>query len=141
MSSDLITDPFTGAQSAVRARLDEILDACRSKDFDRLAGYHLSGPKFSKFDDEGPQARQGDQSGMQGEINAFRPLEDFDGRFDDLKVDVFGPVAIATGIFRCTFILEGENGSAQSRSTVVLVDDEGDWLIAHEHHSPLNEES
>ena len=137
MSSSLLTDPFIEAQSAVRTRLDEILDACRSKDFERLARYHLTGPKFTKFDDEGFQGRQDDQSGMQGEIDAFTPLSDFDGRFDDLKVDVFGPVAIATGIFRCTFTMEGEAGSAVSRSTVVLVDDEGDWLIAHEHHSPL----
>ena len=139
MRNDLISEPFSEAQAAVRARLDEILDACRAKEFDRLASYHLSGPKFSKFDDEGPQGRQDDKSGMQGEIDTFTALDAFDGRFDDLKVDVFGPVAIATSIARYTFSMHGEHGSGQSRSTLVLVDDDGDWLIAHEHHSPLTE--
>jgi ketosteroid isomerase-like protein len=141
MSSNLITDPFIEAQTAIRVRLDEILDACRSKDFDRLAGYHLSGPKFSKFDDEGPQGRQDDKSGMQGEIDAFSALEDFDGGFDDLKIDVFGPVAVVTGVFRCTFTMNGEIGSARSRTSAVFVDNEGDWVIAHEHNSPLISES
>ena len=139
MSSDFISDPFLEAQAAVRARLDEILDACRAKKFDRLASYHLSGPKFSKFDDEGPQGRQDDKSGMQGEIDTFSALDAFDGRFDDLKVDVFGPVAIATSTVRYSFTMDGEHGSGQSRSTLVLVDNAGDWLIAHEHHSPLIE--
>ena len=57
MSTDIITGPFEEAQASVRARIAEILDACRVKDFERLARYHLSGPKFSKFDDEGAQGR------------------------------------------------------------------------------------
>jgi ketosteroid isomerase-like protein len=140
MSGAIVSDPFTDAQDAVGARMEEILDACRVKDFARLSAYHLSGPKFSKYDDEGPQGRQDDRTAMQAEIDAFTPLEGFDGRFDDLKIDVFGAVAVATGIFRCTFTIGGESGAAQSRSTIVLVNDDGNWLIAHEHHSPFVEE-
>lgn len=137
MDADIITEPFESSQAAVAARIGEILDACEAQDFDRLASYHLAGPKFTKFDDEGPQGRQDSTTAMQGEIDAFRTLEDFKGWFEDLKIDVFGPVAIATGIFRCTFNVTGDAGTASSRTSAVFVDNTGQWLIAHEHNSPL----
>jgi ketosteroid isomerase-like protein len=54
-----------------------------------------------------------------------------------MKIDVFGPVAITTGIFRATFRVGDDQQSAATRTTVVFVDSDGDWLIAHEHHSPF----
>lgn len=33
----------------IASRLQEIIDACQKKDFDRLERYHLYGPKFTKF--------------------------------------------------------------------------------------------
>lgn len=137
MGADIITETFESSQVAVAARIDEILDACQAKDFDRLASYHLAGPKFTKFDDEGPQVRQDSTTAMQAEIDAFRPLEDFTGWFEDLKIDVFGDVAVATGIFRCAFRVAGKPGTASSRTSAVFVDNNGQWLIAHEHNSPF----
>ena len=58
MSADILTEPYVDSQKAVAARLEEILDACRVKDFDRLVAYHLAGPKFTKFDDAEPLDRQ-----------------------------------------------------------------------------------
>ena len=137
MSIDILTDPFEASQAAVAARLEEVLDACRGKDFDRLVAYHLSGVKFSKFDDAEPLDRQDAETGMRAEIEGFSAIEDFDGRLDDMKVDVFGPVAITTGVFRCTFRVGDDQRSLATRTTIVFVDADGDWLIAHEHHSPF----
>ena len=137
MSTDVITEPFQTSQAAVSARIEEILDAVRVKDFDRLAAYHLAGPKFTKFDDVEPFDWQDAETAMRAEVEEFSALEDFDGGFEDLKIDVFGPVAIATGIFRATYRVGDDTDSAAARSTVVFVDDDGDWLIAHEHHSPF----
>ncbi|MCE0485421.1 nuclear transport factor 2 family protein [Ornithinimicrobium sediminis] len=74
---------------------------------------------------------------MQGEIDDFRPVEDFKLWFEDLKNDDFGPVAIATGIFRCSFNVADEPGTAISRASAEFVDNDSQWLIAHEHNSPL----
>ena len=137
MSADILTEPYVDSQKAVAARLEEILDACRVKDFDRLATYHLAGPKFTKFDDAEPLDRQDAETGMRAEVEGFSAIDDFDGQLDDMKIDVFGPVAITTGIFRATFRVGDDQQSAATRTTVVFVDSDGDWLIAHEHHSPF----
>lgn len=134
---NIITDPFESSQASARARIGEILDAAKAKDFPRLASYHLQGPKFTKFDDTEPLERQDAELGMRLEVEQFGGMEDFHGWFDDLKVDVFGPVAIVTGILVWECTLQGEPVSGRSRSTVVLVDSDGEWLIAHEHHSPF----
>ena len=137
MSADILTEPYQESQKAVAARLEEILDACRVKDFDRLAAYHLAGPKFTKFDDAEPLDRQDAEIGMRAEVEGFSAIDDFDGRLDDMKIDVFGPVAITTGVFRATFRVGDDQQSVATRTTIVFVDAGGDWLIAHEHHSPF----
>ena len=138
LSRDILTDPFPEVQAAITARLEEILDACVVKDFDRLAAYHLAGPKFSKFDDLEPLDRQDDETAMRSEVDAFSGIEDLDARIEDLKIDVFGPVAVVTGVFQAAFRVDGEQQSARTRSTVALVDaGDGNWLICHEHHSPF----
>jgi ketosteroid isomerase-like protein len=138
MSRDILTDPFPEAQAAITARIDLILDACRVKDFDRLAAYHLAGPKFSKFDDLEPLDRQDADTALRSEVEAFQAIEDLESRADDLKIDVFGPVAVATCAFRATFRVGGEPQSVATRTTVVFVDaGNGNWLICHEHHSPF----
>lgn len=138
LSGDILTARFPEAQAAIAARLDEILDACRAKDFERLAAYHLSGPKFSKFDDVEPLDRQDDEIGMRSEVEQFSAIDDLDAHLDDLKIDVFGPVAVVTGTFRAAFQVQGDRQSSRTRSTVVLVDaGDRNWLICHEHHSPV----
>ncbi|MFE7632019.1 nuclear transport factor 2 family protein [Kocuria sp. NPDC057446] len=134
---DIIADPFESAQASVQARIEQVLDAVTVKDFDRLASYHLAGPKFTKFDDVEPLDRQDAETGMRLEVKQFTGMKDFHGRFDDLKIDVFGPVAIATGIFVWDCQIEGDVVSGRTRSTLVFVDSNGQWVIAHEHHSPL----
>jgi ketosteroid isomerase-like protein len=137
MSADILTEPYQESQQAVAARIEEIVDACRVKDFDRLAAYHLSGPKFTKFDDLEPLDRQDAETAMRSEVDAFSAIEDLDARIDHLKIDVFEPVAVATGVFRAEFRVDDKHQSASTRTTVVFVDANADWLIAHEHHSPF----
>ena len=74
---------------------------------------------------------------MRSEVEQFSALEGFNVGIDDLKIDVFGEVAVVTGVFRGTFRTREDAGSFASRSTLVFVNSEGDWLIAHEHHSTL----
>lgn len=137
MNPDIIADSFESAQAAVVARIEESLDAAISKDFDRLASYHLDGSKFTKFDDAEPLDRQDAETSARMEAEQVAAMDDLRARYDDLKVDVFGPVAIATGVFVWDCTVDGRPVSGRTRSTVVFVEHEGQWLIAHEHHSPF----
>lgn len=57
-------------------------------------------------------------------------------RAEDLKVDVFGPAAVATFVVDCSATMpDGETYEVRSRATLVFVDDGGDWKIAYEHFS------
>jgi uncharacterized protein (TIGR02246 family) len=134
---DIVTDNYEASQAAVAARLDEILDAVRTKDFDRLASYHLDSPKFTKFDDFEPLGRQDAATATRSEAEGLGGVEEFEGQFDDLKIDVFGPVAIATAVFDYRFVADGEAMALRARTTLVFVDNEGEWCIAHEHFSPF----
>jgi hypothetical protein len=56
---DIVHGVFAAEQQQVTRRLGEVLDAVGTKDFQRLASYHLDSPKFSKSNDNVPLKRQG----------------------------------------------------------------------------------
>lgn len=136
MGNDLTDNMFETDQAAVVARLDELFLACAARDFGRLSALHLAGPKFSKFDDVEPFDRQDAEVAMRSEVEQLRALQNVDCQMEDVKVDVFGEVAVVTGIWNTTYRFNDEPGRSSSRSTLVFVRNSGDWLIAHEHHSP-----
>jgi ketosteroid isomerase-like protein len=125
----------TEAQAQVRTRLEQIFNAAAKKDLDRLASYHLYGPRFSKFAPDS-QNRLDAEAARNGENNAFSRINDFSARADDLKVDVFGNTAIATFVMSYGFKLETNSVNRQALTTLVFVRDRGEWKITHEHISP-----
>jgi ketosteroid isomerase-like protein len=134
---DIISDSFEAEQEQVEATLDGIMDAVQRKDFARLAAYHLYSPKFTKFDDFDPLDRQDAATAQHSEEEGLGGVENFHYRLDDLKIDVFGSVAVATFIFDYGFDAGGEAMSVRARSTMVFVNDHQTWKIAHEHFSPF----
>jgi hypothetical protein len=114
----------------------EILDAAVKKDLPRLDSYHLYGPKFSKFSPETPglqdaaMARKGEHDGLLG-ANGLTM------RADDLRIDLFGNVAITTFILHYSFKTGTGEIKKQARTTMVFVKDRGAWKIAHEHLSAV----
>jgi ketosteroid isomerase-like protein len=137
LAIDIIGDPFVAEQAAVTDTLHAIMDSVRRKDFDRLAAHHLHSPKFTKFDDFDPLERQDADTAQRSEEDSLGGVEDFRYRMNDLKVDVFGPVAIATFVFEYGFDVDGESMDLRARTTMVFVDDGAVWKIAHEHFSPF----
>lgn len=74
-TEDIIAAPFESAPAAVQAKIEQVLDAVTAEDFDRLASYHLTGPKFTTFDDVEPLDRQDAETGMRLETGSgFRRL-------------------------------------------------------------------
>lgn len=121
-------------RAKIQRRLNEIFDAAEKKDLPRLDSYHFYGPKFTKFAD-GQLSRQDATAARQGEHDGLGSINDLSMRADDVKIDVFGDVAIATFVLEARFKAGTDTIEKQARSTLVFVKERGDWKIAHEHFS------
>lgn len=122
----------------IEMRLTEIFDACIQKDFERLESYHAYGPKFSRFSASSP-SRMNSATTSQIEREGLGAIHDLEMNVHDLKVDVFHTTAIATFVLNYNFRVEKETIHKKERSTIVFVKENNEWLIAHEHLSPITE--
>jgi ketosteroid isomerase-like protein len=131
---DIIQDPFPEAQEAVRAAILSLEGIGRSRDWEALRAAHLEGPKFTDF---GTGMRRHDFEQMLAtEIAGISGMDDFSADFRDLKIDVFGNVAVATSfpIYTGTSA-NGEKIEIERRATMIYVETRDGWKIAHEHLS------
>ncbi len=134
----IVTEPYPGEQLAVERRLEDIMSAARRQAVDELESYHAFGPKFTKFDDFEPLERQDGETTRRLEREAILGVKEFDPRLVDLKVDVFGPVAVTTFVMDYRVVDdERDHHSFRARATMVLAKAESGWLIVHEHFSPF----
>ncbi len=94
--------------------------------------HHLKSPKFSKF---GPRKheRQTFEETSESEASFFTSITDFTIEPKDMKVDVFGDVAVVTYYPHVTFKKDGKKMKGNGRQTVVFVRTTEGWWIAHEH--------
>ena len=133
-----IEGTYPQEQAKVEERLQEIMSAAQNKDIDRLESYHLFGPKFTKFDDFEPLERQDAETTRRLEREAITGVKEFVPSVKDLKVDVFGPVALTTFVFEYGIIThDDEELSVRARSTMVFAKYGSEWKIVHEHFSPF----
>ena len=133
---DVVNDLDPEARTAVAGRVQDILDAVNAQDVDRLEAHHLWGPKFSKFDDGEPYERQDAETTRQLERELVTAAKAISFRAEDLKVDVFGEVAVATFVLDWAATMpDDQEYAARSRGTLVFVSDGGEWKIVHEHFS------
>jgi hypothetical protein len=134
----ILTEPYPGEQLEVERRLEDIMSAARGQAVDELESYHAFGPKFTKFDDFEPLDRQDGETTRRREREAILGVKEFDARVVDLKVDVFGAVAITTFVMDYRVVDdEGERHSFRARATMVFAKGESGWRIVHEHFSPF----
>jgi len=123
-------------KAQIRHVLDQIVDACEKKDFDRLDSYHLYGTNFTKFDTlsttqlDAAAAREGEHRGLS-------TANDLHMQADDLNIAVFDNTGISTFILSYSFKAGAVTMQRKVRSTLVFVKDHGGWRIVHEHLSPL----
>ena len=132
---DIVRETFPTEQAKIQQLINEIYACAQSKNAARLATYHLYGPKFTEFKNGEP--RHDAAAGERHEREALAAVSDFKYDLQDVKVNVFGQVAVATfhGNFGGTL---GEKPLAlRLQSTMVFVKDGENWKIAHEHFSPL----
>ena len=138
MGNDVIKEAYPQEQAKVEQRIRDIWSAVQNKDVDRLEWYHLFGPKFTKFDDFEPLDRQDAETTRRLEGEAFTGVKAFVPNATDLKVDVFGPVAVTTFVVDYDLTTEDDAElSLRARSTLVFAKDGPEWKIVHEHFSPF----
>ncbi len=133
----ILVEPYAQEQLEVERRIEDIMSAARRRAVDELESYHAFGRKFMKFDDFEPLERQDADTTRRLEREAILGVEEFDPRVVDLKVDVFGPVAVTTFVMDYAVVAEGERHELRARGTLVLANEGGEWLIVHEHFSPF----
>jgi len=126
-------DALAEQEKEVEQTLHAIFEAAEKKDLDRLEGYHIFGPGFTKFSERGARqdaalTRSSERKGIGG-LDTFRP------EVEDLKVDVFGRVAIATFLLRYEAVASQETLKGNLRATMVFVRGGPGWRITHEHFS------
>ena len=131
---DILNSEFPAARAEIETKMrtmDELVNT-----LDELRDLHLDSPKFSKLGDNAP--RKGFEEMIAEEWSLASGLEgwSFDPR--DLKVDVFGDVAVATCYPH--YILhygDAEPVEFKTVSTLVWVRTGEGWKIAHEHHTTI----
>ena len=133
----ILLEPFAQEQLEVERRIEDIMSAARRLAVDELETYHAFGRKFTKFDDFEPLERQDGDTTRRLEREMLLAVEEFDARAVDLKIDVFGPVAVTTFVMEYAVLAEGQRMELRARATLVFAKDDGAWLIVHEHFSPF----
>jgi len=128
---------YTKGRAQIEQRLQEIFRAAETKEFGRLDSYHRYGPEFTKFTDSSPE-RLDASAARTGEHLGLAATQNLKMRAEDLKIEVFGRVGIATFILHYGFERAGEDIHRRERSTMVFVLDGESWKIVHEHLSSIN---
>ena len=131
---DIINDEFPDAQAEIKVIVDSIFKSIQNKDAESLKSFHLYGPKFTAF--APGMLRQGSKENEEKERQTINSISSLEYNLNDLKINVFGEVAIVTyhGDFEFTF----ETGSKQmhTQTTLIFVKTEAGWKLTHEHSSP-----
>jgi ketosteroid isomerase-like protein len=100
-----------------------------------LQSVHLNSDKFTKF---GPRSfnRQDVTGTNKTEAAFFGSISNYRQEVKELKIDVFGDVAIATYYPHVSFEQDGEEKSGSGRQTLVFLKTVEGWKIVHEHGTP-----
>ena len=134
----ILLNAYETETTEIERTVHQIMSAARRQAVDELESYHAFGPKFTKFDDFEPLERQDADTTRRLEREAITGVKEFTPSVVDLKVDVFGPVAVATFVMNYDVVtVEDERLQLHARSTMVFANCEGRWLIVHEHFSPF----
>jgi ketosteroid isomerase-like protein len=128
--------PQAAEQTQIQNRLTEVFDAATKKDFARLDSYHLYGPKFTKFATESPD-REDATAAREAEHRGLEAVNGMVIHVENLKIDVFDKVGVATFRLRYSFKAGADAVEREAKGTLVLVDDAGSWKIVHEHFSAI----
>ena len=124
-------------EKELRTVIEQIWVDAVSGDLEALRATHLNSPKFSKF---GPriEERQDVKSTNETETEHVLSMSDASFELEDIKIDVFGDVAVTTFYNNYSFVKQNNRAQGKGRVTLVFLNTEEGWKIVHEHSSPFN---
>lgn len=120
------------AQIEIREAVYGIKADIESANIQGLQDIHLISEKFTKF---GPRnfERQDVENTNKSEAAFFSSISEASYQINDLKIDVFGDVGIATYYPEVFFLRDGEQVQATGRQTLVFLQTDAGWKLIHEH--------
>jgi len=135
--SSSISNDYSEAQKQIMETFGEIAQSLIDGDIDKLISFHAYSPKFTEF--KNGELRNGAEANEAYERAVFGAVtEVVKFAADDLKIAVYyGNVANVT--FHSDFHLRFGDDLVivKEQTTLLFVKTNGEWKIAHEHHSPL----
>ncbi len=132
---DLAHYPFPEAQAELRQVLKKIIRDSETANVEGLRDIHLKSEKFTKFGGGAVYERMDYERCVEVETAAVTSVEDYKAKTRDLKIDVFGGVAIMTFYPHRTIKKDGEVIRYSTRQTLVFLKTADGWKIIHEHQS------
>jgi ketosteroid isomerase-like protein len=129
---DPVADPFIERQAEIREAVLSIKADIEAANIEGLQAMHLDSDKFTKF---GPRnfERQDVASTNGSEAAFFSSITDARYEVQDLKIDVFGDVGIATYYPQVSFARDGNDVEVSGRQTLVFLKTQSGWKLVHEH--------
>ena len=124
--------PFQRLRKRFGPHSEEVRQNAVNGNVAALRVHHLNSPKFSKL---GPRRheRQTVEECNESEAAFFSSITDFRVDPKDMKVAVFGDVAVMSYFPHVTFKKDGVAMKGHGRQTIVWVKTGQGWLVAHEH--------
>lgn len=125
-------------EKELRQVVMKVWEDANNSNIPELKSAHLNSPKFSKF---GPRIteRQDVEQTNKSETEHFLSIKDAKLVIEDLKIDIFDKVGIATFYNNYSFIKNDNRVQGKGRVTLAFLRTEEGWKIIHEHSSPFNE--
>jgi len=122
----------------LRKVVEKVWEDANNSNIQALKDAHLNSPKFSKF---GPRMgqRQNVTTTNMSETEHFLLIRETKLVIEDLKIDIFGDIGIATFYNNYNFIKNNNHIKGKGRVTLVFVNADSGWKILHEHSSPYKE--
>jgi len=111
---DQINDPFPEAQAELRESVETLAKDVMTANIKGLQEIHLKSDKFTKF---GPRSfnRQDVKSTNESEAAFFGSVSNMNYEIEELKIDVFGDIGIATYYPHVSFVKDGEEKAVSGR--------------------------
>ncbi|MGH9934379.1 MAG: YybH family protein [Nitrososphaerales archaeon] len=131
------------SETLIKKTVYKAFEIGKSKDLQSIQSLHYNDKRFSKFGDTPPYMRMDYNDACMHEELYFASVSDYDFKIEDLKVDIFDDIAIATFLIEHTGMLvddysfTGRTMSVKSRATMVFQKKGSEWLIVHEHFSKI----
>ncbi|MFQ5921156.1 MAG: YybH family protein [Nitrososphaerales archaeon] len=130
-------------RSAVERAVRMAFEIGKSKDLRSIQGMHLNDERFSKFGEMPPYTRMNFSEACMHEELFFASVSDYQFRLEDLRVDLFDDMAVATflvehsGMLVDDYSFRGQTMRSKSRGTMIFQKKGSEWLIVHEHFSKI----